>query len=171
MPSNPYQALFEAVRTRLVDSSGPFKNANAIGMWADDAAEDLEPDERLISALCQATPQALLSYVAGSIGESPGGGEELTHRVRFAVRFGVRGPGDDYEKVHTASGGALGTGNDWGLFEALHWIIRRLSNHQLSGGTWDAVEYVEDLPIATGGKGKLAHRVVFSAQYVIVTGD
>ena len=164
--SNPYQALFEAVRTRIVDAAGPFASTNVIRWWPDEAADEVAPSERLITELCQDRPQALISYAGGEDRNDIGGGNEFAKNCIVRVRFGVRGPGDDYEKALFATG----TGGYWGVLEVLNWIERRLVGHQLTGA-FDQLLYRSDAVIPTGAVGKMAHMLTFAAPYALVGGD
>ena len=129
--SEPYSAMYDAIRTAAAAAGGPFATSGKIDFWLDDGIDDLTPDERLIQALCRTIPRLLICETGGSYDDAVAGGgntheETITVTLRFAC--GAPGAGRDYEQPLRQDGTTY-----WGAWSIRKWLIDMIAVATMPG--------------------------------------
>ncbi len=123
--SEPYSALFIAIKTALSAASGPFTAASAVEYWIDDEADWLQPSERLRSAMARTLPHCLICWPGEGADPRIGGGESHRENVDVVIRYACGAPqgGEDYEQALFADGS---TTPYFGEFVTRKWVLDAL---------------------------------------------
>lgn len=153
--SDPYGTLLTAVKTRLVDATGPYKNADQVKLWADKALDELQPNEQLAAELSRELPIALVCAGSSEADERNSDGQDERQRVR--VYIASIGPSMD--------AAIAGTTDPYvGIGALRHWVMKRLCYATWTITGWETMRFLSAEPLGVQGANRALFILTFESQ-------
>lgn len=166
--TEPYSALFDALKATLDDSGGPFTAAEAIGEWLDDDNDWLAPSERLRQALTRTRPHCLICWPGAEADPRAGGGVSNRENVDFVIRYACGAPqaGEDYAAALRATGA-----NYFGEWVTRKWVLDKVFALDGIGAFELPAELVATRAVPIEQPGVIARALYFRAYLLHVVND
>ena len=163
--TEPYSALWTALKTALVNAAGPFTKSDQVDYWPGEGEGPLGVSDEMRQRLTQTgrSPVALFVDLSSELGLEPGG-IAITEDWLFAVYYGCRVPGAaGYETAFTGDGTQY-----WGEFPTRQWIYEKLvhQNKPGSGTTWP-IQFLRRRPVAVNQIGVVVCALDLKVQNIV----